>query len=522
MRPINSILIIVFVLLMSGCTKTWDDHFKKQPDTVNMNVWDAIKTKSELSHFTELMVKYKYDTLFTKNNTYSIFAPDNSAFDKYINSQVEDTTLLNYLISRYYVQPVDIQGKRKLQTLAEKFSTFEYVGGQTLFDGIALKYESPLYLNGKFFIMDQVPVPKLNLYQFYIKANPYLIKYINSKDSIVLDQAKSKPIGFDANGNTVYDTVSTKLNLVELKYFAVSKEYRNSTATFVFPQIENYQNALTAMAQKLGGIFNNYNDIPVKWQQDILMPVLLDHGVFLNMLDVSEFIWLNPLYKKKKYNMVNIRGDSIIANYTPTNEYLCSNGVAYDYTSFVIPDSLFSGVEKFEGEWLAIATGANKFGWRKGVTVTSTSYFDVSKQYIKTSVDTVPSNDTILVVNFTKGYKGTYKLQFNVKNLFPRRYRMVVNTNMDIGGIYDVYVNDVLVKTFDYYDYVKYKLGIIPSVTGGKLVPVSGTRFNRFDCYVDNITEYSRPTIRFDYKGPGLIAGNGLVIDDIEFIPAPN
>ncbi len=518
MKPINIILLIVFVLMLSGCKDKWDEHYSQQPETVNMNVWDVIKDKSELSRFTDLMVKYKYDTLFQENNTYTIFAPDNTAFDNYINSQVEDTTLLNYLISRFLLHPVDVEWKHKLQTLGNKFSTFGNNGGQPLFDGIPMTYESPIYINGKFFIIDQIPLPKLNIYEYISLTNPYMKAYIDSQDSIILDREKSKPIGFDENGNTVYDTVAINVNKVEIKYFAFSEEYRNSTATLAFPQLENYQNALTVMAQKLGGNYSDYNDIPVKWQENILIPYLLDHGTFSNMLEPSEFVPLDPLNKKRKYNMVNILGDSINAKYSPVNQYLCSNGIAYDYDNFVVDDSLYLGVEKFEGEWLAIETGVNKYAWQKNVSVSSSSFFDVAKLHVTTTNDTVPSNDSILVVNFNKGYSGTYTLQFKAKHMFPKRYRMVVNTHMDIGGIYDIYVNDVLVKTFDYYDYIKYRGGIIRSVVSGKrLVPIG--RYNRFDCYVDNITEYSAPTIRFEYKGPGRVPNNGLVIDVIEFYP---
>jgi hypothetical protein len=94
---------------------------------------------------------------------------------------------------------------------------------------------------------------------------------------------------------------------------------------------------------------------------------------------------------------------------------------------------------------------------------------------------------------------------------------MVVNTHMDIGGIYDIFIDDELVKTFDYYDFVRWR-GLSFSVTGERYLPVG--RFNRFDMYVDNIEEYSRPRIRFEYKAPGFVPSNGLVIDYVEFIPA--
>ncbi|MFY9153398.1 MAG: fasciclin domain-containing protein [Prolixibacteraceae bacterium] len=513
MRPIIGILYLALILFVTSCTKEWDDHYNKVPDTINTNVWDAIKGEPSLSKFAALMEKFKYDTLFQSNDTYTIFAPDNNAIDEIQKTEEISASILNYHISTIFIQPVDIQGSRKLQTLDEKYSTFENVKGNPSYDGIALTFESPLYMNGKFFIMGKVARPKLNLYEYYTINNPYLKAYIDKQDSIIIDKEKSRPIGFDEMGNTVYDTVSVKVNLFEEKYFPISEEFRAWTATYVFPRKEKYENALTEMATKLGGKFHTYQDIPVKWQEDVLIPYLVDHGTFLNSLEVSEFKPIRIKNNRRVFNMLNIVGDSIIADYIPTDRYLASNGISYDYSSFVIPDSLFSGAAKYEGEWLARQTGANKFAWRKNVVVNSTSYFDVSNSYIKGE-----SNDSILVVNFAKGYKGTYSLQFKIKNLFPRKYRMIVHTHMDIGGIYEVYINDVLVKSFDYYDYVKYR-GLIKSVTGATLVPVG--RYNSFDCWVDNITEYGQPTVRFEYKGPGNAPNNGLVLDVIEFIPAP-
>ena len=36
--------------------------------------------------------------------------------------------------------------------------------------------------------------------------------YIDSQDSIIIDKEKSEPIGFDPDGNTIYDTVSIIYN----------------------------------------------------------------------------------------------------------------------------------------------------------------------------------------------------------------------------------------------------------------------------------------------------------------------
>lgn len=520
MKSKIGIILTVFIFMAAGCKNTtWDDHYTKLPETINMNVWDAVKARSDLSKFVDLMVKYHFDSLFTSNDSYTLFIPDNTAIDKLMQSEDIGTTLLKYHISRHVIQPVDIQGKRKLQTLDEKYSTFESVAGSSTYDDVPLIFESPLYLNGKFFIMGEVAVPKLNLYEYFAKNNTYLKAYIDSKDSLVLDREKSKAIGYDENGNTVYDTVATRYNDVENYYFPMSKEFRVWTATIAFPRQAKYEAGLTEMAQKLGGNYVDYRDIPVKWQQDILIPHLLDHGVFLNMLDASEFKTIDILTKKKKYNMVNIIPDSIVVNYVPIDKYLSSNGVTYDYKTFTVPDSLFAGTETFEGEWLTIPTGSGKYAWRKNVSVDNPKSYSVSNSYIKGL-----SNDSILIVNFDKGYTGTFVLQFFSKDLFPRKYRMVVTTHMDIGGLYDIYVNDVLVRSFNYYLYVE-KRTIIPSVDGvTKFAPLTkgGGRYNKFDCWVENIiTTYGKASIRFEYKGPGTsVPKNGLVIDAIEFIPA--
>jgi hypothetical protein len=192
---------------------------------------------------------------------------------------------------------------------------------------------------------------------------------------------------------------------------------------------------------------------------------------------------------------------------------ICSNGYAYNYLDFAVADSLYKEATRFEGESLLKPTGINKYSWGEEATVTSDEPFAPYREYISSA-----SNDSILRVLFRLGYNGIYSLEFRTPYLFPRRYVMTVRTHMDYGGIYDIYVNDELIKTFDYYEYLLYRGGIIPSVTGGYFIP--NGRFNNFDMYVENITEFGKAEIRFEYKGPGDVPSHGLVIDYIDFMPA--
>lgn len=510
MRTILSVIMLL-LFFVTGCNNPWDD-IVSNPEKIDLNFWDDVKNDSELSMFVNYMEENEIDTIFQQNKPFTVFVPKNAAIEEYMTTEVVDTNLLKYHISEFFIQSVNTSGIRKIRTLNNKLAQFEKTINGAYFDGNIVVFESPLYKNGKYFILEKVAEPKPNLYEFFTINNRVLKDYIDSQDSIVLDQERSVPIGFDEDGNTIYDSVSIVYNSFYEDYFPVNEEYRNKSATIVFPLEEDYQNALTIMAQSMNSNFSDYNDIPDVWQQEVLIPYLIDKGVFENLLEPVDFFKhpeQNGLYKVK-----NILGDSVEINYNPVDKSICSNGYAYNYSNFFIPDSLYNTASRFEMESLLEASGFDKYNWSERASVVSDIAIPPYREYIGTA-----SNDSILRVLFPLGYNGQYSVEFETQNLFPRRYLMVVRTHMDYGGIYDIYVNDELVKTFDYYDFIFYR-GILPSVTGDYYI-LQG-RYNRFDMYVDNITEFGKAKVKFDYKGPGDAPSNGFVIDYIDFVPVEN
>lgn len=511
MMKLKTIVILFgLIIFLGGCNKDWDKHFETYPETVDQNVWDALNNDPSISHFVQLLKDNKFDTLFNSDRSLSVFAPRNEAFQMVTNEDEIDTTLLKYHLSEYVIQSGNINGKRKIKTFSKKFALFERNGNAMKLDDQVISSESPLYRNGKYFVLDEIAFPKPNFYEFYTKNNPIFKAYIDSQDSIALDPELSKPIGFDEDGNTVFDTVSVRYNKFEMRYFPVSEEFRSRSATIVYPLQEDYENALTEMAQNLGAAgYEDYTDIPEIWQQEELIPYLLKRGIFENKLEPIDFVWRagNDTLKLK-----NIQGDSVKILYSPTDRTICSNGYAYNYMDFKVPDSLYREASRLEGEsLLKKKTGSDKYSWRETVSVSSDEVFVPYREYIGTA-----SNDSILRVLFSYNYTGNYSVEFETQNLFPRRYLMIVRTHMDYGGVYNIYVNDQLVRTFDYYDYARYK-GILPSVHDGYYI-LQG-RYNKFDMYVDNITEFGKAKIRFEYVEPGNVSSNGLVLDYIDFLP---
>lgn len=500
----NIILSVLSFIALNSCEEVWNEHYNNEPATVSENIWDAIQNDASASKFVEYIKEYNLeDSLFTYNDPHTFFIPSNDAIDQYLADHEINKAVVDYHILNFFIQPNNIDGKRKIQTRMLKFAQFENKDGQYLYDEIPVSYSSPLYTNGKYFIIDEVATPKPSLYEYITDNAPQLKLFIDMQDSIVLDKELSKPLGFDENGNTIYDSVITVINLFEEEYFKVSEEFRVKTATLVFPKEDIYQQALTEMALNIGSGYQSYEDIPEEWQQDVLIPYLIDQGMFSNMLEPERF---------RRDSIQNILGDYVKTRYFVTDRTLCSNGYAYNYENFEVLDSLYMSPLRNEGESLLKVIGKDRFSWKEDIIVNSDETFIPNADYVN-----IASNDSILKVQFPKGYEGNYSVEFKSEPLFPRRYLFVVRTNMYFGGIFDIYVNDELVKTFDYYDYARYKY-IMPSVISGKRFIAVGN-FNKFDFWVDNITAYGPARIRFEYKGPSNVQYNGLMLDYIDCVP---
>lgn len=498
--------------LFSGCKKDWEDHyFANQPVSVDMNMWDTLVQIDEVSSFVQYMQEFEFDTLFQGDKSYTLFIPNNTAFESYITEDTVNRRTLEYHISNHFIQSGNIQSGEKIQMISEKFVPMERLNTVIQFDGIPLETESPLFRNGKFFILGQVAKPKPNIYEYYADNNPILAQYIKSLDSIILDKELSRPIGFDEEGNTVYDTVLIIQNDFEDDYFPIREEFRSKTATVVFPRGEDYNSALDVMANIMGDVYTDHNDIPIEWQFDYLLPYLLEHGVFENSLEKSAFVKTGgPLDTLK---LKNIIGDSIAIDYQVDEKTECSNGIVFNFLDFQIPDTLFKGSVRIEFESLTKKAGVN-FAWDEEFAVqqSSTTFAPVKSKVAKAS------NDSVVKVLFSPDYTGSYSLDFKVDNLFPRKYLMVVRTNKTIGGIFNIYLNGDLIKTMDYYDYVTTGNGYYYlSVTGDYIFHEGG--YSYWDAWADNKVPYGDASIRIEYVEPGDMSVQGFIIDYIDFIP---
>ena len=521
------IFCAVLIISFSSCTKDWDTHYSTQEENVNMKLWDAVKSDGKYSEFVKYIESfYELDSVVKSPVPKTLFIPDNDAFKAFIQQQdtagLKEIMAYHIIPSFFMLRNIDNNSQKRIETLFKKLVLMQNTNGRFLIDNIDITYGSPAYTDGKFYEIKNVVLPKPNLYEFQKLYNPVFYQYIKSRDSLVLDVEKSKPIGFDDNGQTIYaDSVTYNINRWEKEYFPISTEFKTIAATMILPSEADYNNALDKMCLNLGSKFQTKEDIPKLWQKNILVPKLLDQGAFGGLIDENYF---------EKEIITNVKGDTINVDYilnTASLKY-CSNGWNYYYTSFTVPDSLYLQ-SVMEPENFVEKTGTDKYSWKEEVKVDGNVAYQPVKQLVVGA-----SNDNVVTVKFDKKFNGRYNITFTLKDVFPLKYRLVWRTQYRTTGIYTIYVNGQkiplgLTQT-DEYDtqdiLVDGGFYSVKSLFGDFIINYPDSRgFCDVDGYVENITEFGDVEIKLEYKGPGQgsVSGldNGLSIDYIGLMPAP-
>jgi hypothetical protein len=513
-RIYGYIVLLLFIMFFTCCNDEWEDHFGNPDTSINVMIWDTLETTEKYSEFMKYLKLSNLDSVIKSTATKTLFIPANEAFSEYLEGK-EDTTGISEII-KYHITPTlfmirNVDDNRKLRTLSEKFSLIRNFNNSFKIDEVDIIYSSPLYLNGKYYEVSEVLEPNPNIYEYLKSNSPAIQKFIDTRDTIILNKEESTPIGYNERGQTIYDSVTTVGNLFEEEYFAVSKESRNFSATLIVPNQSTYENALDEMAGNLSASYTSHEDIPVAWQNEVLIPILLNKGTYGGLLDPGDF-----LQEEKK---ANIKGDSILVDFTidPNSLVLCSNGLVYDYASFSVGDSLY--LENIvEAESFVDSIGLGRFTWKdKNVTIDGNMSFMPVKQVVKGFA----SKDTTVNISFDNNYSNNYSVTFTMKNVFPNNYRLVWRTNYRTTGIYAIYVNGEKVKLgleeYEAYDTRNLINGFF-SVQGFKLY-ADNRGFCTVDGWVNNISEFGDVKIKFEYLGPGISSDNGLHIDYVALLP---
>ncbi len=498
---------ILLGIIITSCNKEWDEHYEVQNSTSSDRLWNSINENPDYSEFIKHTTNLQLDTFIKSSISKTLFIPTNEAFMEYFSGDTGGfREVMSYHLVPSFYMVSSVESKDRVYTLAEKFGLIEYLNENYYFDGNIIGYSSPLFIDGKYYEVDNVVTPKPNLYQYLKLNNKVFSNYIDTKDSVILDLEKSKPIGFNEFGETVYDSVTTVTNFFEKEYFEISDEFRDIKITMVLPGSNDYNNALDAICSDLQD-YSSHEDIPVEWQHNRLLPLLLEKGIYGGLKDPEDFLLDRT---------VNIIGDSVDIDFIPdaNSKVICSNGIYYNYTDFSLNFSDY-GEHTIEGESMIEPLGLGKFIWNDLADIEPEGAYNPIEQFVESA-----SNDSAMSMVFSSGFEGDFSITFKINYVFAGDYRLVWRTNQRKTGVYSIYVNDELVKIGleerDEYDTSKMIRGFF-SVLGYKLYP-DKLGFCDVDANV-NIPAYSDVKIRIEYQSPGDDpSNNGFSMDFVKLI----
>jgi len=497
-------ILLLLLGLVFACQEPAEDYFHTDTERyVDDDLMTILRENPNYSEYVALLERHNIDTLFAKGTTFTMFVPVNAAFEDMNLSFTDTIDLIKYLFAESYINVMSIEGRKQIKTIEGKFAVIESINNVRYLDGVQISDAGPLCKNGRYYEIEELAQPLPNLYEYIAATNPFFKSYIDLQDSSFLDLTRSTPIGYNEAGQTIYDSVLTVVNRFSQTYFDIKSEFRNNRATMLLFNEDQFNSALSIIADDL--MLESTDAIPDQWKNDILFPYLVYQGIFWNDLEFSDF----TLGKLR-----NILGDTVSvnpANIDALSMFQCSNGRAFNYLNFVIPDSLYKGTTKIQGEDLVVSRGFDLYSWSDAVRISGPA---VNPFAVRT---TVADNDTILVVNFPgSNYSQDFSLSFDFKNVFPGRYRLLWRGRSTPSGQFEILINGEMQKInlgtgdrdfIDFYDL----RNPIRSFTGQVFRPDGG--YNSFDILVENITEYGDVEITLRYLGPGQRDVNGFVLD---------
>ena len=503
------VFLIIILAVLSGCKKEKDKYFFGDTEEyVDSDLLSLLKQNKDYSTFVSLIERYQLDTIFNSGKSITIFVPTNEAFATMGEMYLDTVDVLKYHISEAYINIAHIQGERQIQTYGKKYANIHFAGGSAYMDNEEITLAGPLCKNGKYYELTQVVIPKPNLYEFISATNPFYKAYIDLLDSSRLDPF-STPIGYTENGQTIYDTLWIEENFFEINYFPVSEELKDKKATMLLFTGDQLNVSLQDISEKLS--LSSIDQIPEQWKNDVMMPYLINQSVFRSELGVSDF---------SLGRVNNIQGDSVDVNADNIDPmaFVCSNGLAYNYINFDIPETLYSSSDTIHGSDMVIYKGTGDYAWAvpdvtaDAVGVDPVLQFNQNLGKDVLNINLIDINDFSVTLKFDNLFPGTYRFLCNVKSNPSGVFKVLVNgeaqnikmtknmitTNSDVIDLYDLRdVNNNRIKYFSGTWYSSYE------------------GFRVFEVLVENITEFGEAEVTLEYMGPSPenTGQEGMILD---------
>jgi len=306
--PIVAILILsVFIV---SCKDEWDNHYStKALNKSSLNLTQYIKSRKDLSIFYTMLTKTGYDSILSRSETYTVWAPTDSALkDVNLSDSLAVIRIVKNHITRFSYPSSSIGGtSRTILMLNDKLLPFAKAGAGFTFGSKTVTEPDWAFVNGIVHVLKEYTPYKRNLWEFITETNELdsIRKYINSLSYMTLDKDKSV-----FSSGILVEAVYKKANYVYTNLAALEAE--DSTYTAILPNNAAWSEA--------------YNRIlPFYKTRDT-------EGGVASQIDTTKKVLIHDLFFRGKNT------------YPYAVDTLQSTGLNY----FLHPNRLFANADKYE------------------------------------------------------------------------------------------------------------------------------------------------------------------------------
>ena len=321
-RRCKHVLRSLAVMLTAGTVATacqdsaWDDHYGYQDGTVTQNLIEVLEQNPDYSSFMNVIRQQRLDTLLTADQTFTVWAPTNSAMEKYVSDGETAEHLIKNHICRFMYDVNDLTDTTyvRIKMLNGKFQDFQRTATGYSFANVKTSGKSFMASNGVIRSLEEIAPFYLNLYE-YIKQpgneTDSLAKHLRSFDVYEFDQAASTVIGKNAVGQLVYDSVFNYSSKYMKRYGDIYRE--DSLYTMVLPTNTAWKEGYDAVKKH----FRTFGTLLSSSVSAISVPTRT-YDVSDNIADSladahTKEAMISDLVFRGKVSMTNPQGDSLTA-----------------------------------------------------------------------------------------------------------------------------------------------------------------------------------------------------------------
>lgn len=235
---LSRFLAIFYLITSIGCKdNAWDEHYEQLDARLEKNLLSELSEDTNYSKFVELLEETGYDKDLNTSQTFTVWAPNNTALSLVSNEVLMDSLLLRVFvgnhISNFSYNTNITEDPILVRMINDKYIEFLNSAGIVSFGGVEVIQKDVLTNNGILHKLNDFLLVSPNIWN-YLNSNDSqfnkLMEFLTPFNTTVFDEENSVKTGTNSIGESVYDSVFVSSN----SYFNTIGDLSSEESRYTF------------------------------------------------------------------------------------------------------------------------------------------------------------------------------------------------------------------------------------------------------------------------------------------------